>query len=57
MFTKLPLYAYVNMDLELINVVIIISFVDFSPPYEIETLCSQEKNASSFETLIIGCLI
>lgn len=56
MFTEFYLYAYVNMGLQLMNMVII-SIMDFNQPYEIQTLCSQEKMASSFETLIIASLI
>lgn len=35
MFTKLYLCAYVIMDLEIINMVITISIVDFNHPHEI----------------------
>lgn len=49
MFTEFYPYAYVNMDFR-VNMIIIICIVDFTQPYEIYTLCSQEKMTSSLKT-------
>lgn len=55
MFTKFYPYAYVNMDFK-INMVIIISIVDFNQMYEIYFMFTRE-NDMSFETSIMVCFI